>query len=253
MSAAGGKARCQPRGEIRREDTVLRGLQIVRRAVKVNDLGVRVEECEGSSPVPVAGLSDGARIDHVARGGFHLQGNGLGFAYGAIFGTEAVGARTVGEESALQVGVAEEGDGRCDGDERDQRVADRNHVGVFILGRAVHDLHVGKVVQRARALRQGAQPFKMFGRKLIPGPNGSGRGHGIEVVEFQQAGGGFVVITADKDFSQVARPLDHFVGRGAVADHVAEVRDKIEWWSCGEAGLQGLQVGVNVAKQQYSQ
>src|SRR5208282_805638 len=133
VSAARGKARCQPRREIRGEDTVLRSFQIVGRAVKVDDLGIRVKQGEGSAPVSVAGLSDGARIDHVARGGFHLQGNGLGFAYGAIFGTEAVGARTVGEESALQVGVAEKGDGGGDGDEWDQRIADRNHVGVFIL------------------------------------------------------------------------------------------------------------------------
>ena len=92
VSAAGGEASCKARWEIRGENTILRGLQVVGRSVKVNDLGVRVEDSESGAPVSVPGLSDGAGIDHLTRGGFQLQRNGLGFAYRAIFGTEAVGA-----------------------------------------------------------------------------------------------------------------------------------------------------------------
>ncbi len=102
--------------------------------MEVDDLGFRVEQGEGSAPISVAGLSDGAGIDQVTRGRFQLQGDGLGLSDGAVLGTEAIGAGAVGEESTLQVGVSEEGDGRSERDERNQGVADRNHVGVFIAG-----------------------------------------------------------------------------------------------------------------------
>ena len=93
----------------------------------------------------------------------------------------------------------------------------------------------------------------MLGSKLIAGPDGGSGGHGIEVIQLKQAGCGFVVIAADKNFSQGSRAIDDFVGRGSVADDVAEVGYEIEGRSSGQAGLQGFKVGMNVAKQQYAQ
>ena len=117
----------------------------------------------------------------------------------------------------------------------------------------MHQLHVREILQGKRALRQRAQPFEMLGSELVAGPDGGGGGHGIEVIEFKQTGCGFVVIAADENLAQGTGAVDDFVGRGSVADDVAEVGDEIEGRSCGEAGLQGFKVGVNVAKQQYAQ
>jgi hypothetical protein len=61
------------------------------------------------------------------------------------------------------------------------------------------------------------------------------------------------VIAADKNLTQGARAIDDFIGRGSVADDVAEVSNKIEGRRPGDAGLQRFEVGVNVAKQQYAQ
>ena len=76
---------------------------------------------------------------------------------------------------------------------------------------------------------------------------------GIEIIQLEQAGRGLVVIAADKNLSQLARALDHFVGRGSVADDVAQVGHEIVRRSCRQAGFQRFEVGVNVAKQQYAQ
>jgi hypothetical protein len=97
------------------------------------------------------------------------------------------------------------------------------------------------------------QPIKVFWSELVAGPDGSGGGEGIEVIQFEQAGGGFVVIAADKDFAQAAGAIDNFVGRGTVTYDVAEVGYEVEGWRPGEAGFQGFEVGMNVTKQQYAQ
>ena len=88
----------------------------------------------------------------------------------------------------------------------------------------------------------------MLGGQLLAGPESGGGGHGVEVIEFEKAGRGFVVIAANENFSQGARPLDHFVRGGPVAHDIAKICDEIERRSCGEAGLQRFKVGVNVAK-----
>ena len=47
--------------EVRGEDAVLRGFQIVGRAVEVDDLRVGVEEREGGAPVAIARLARPSR------------------------------------------------------------------------------------------------------------------------------------------------------------------------------------------------
>src|ERR1700722_3859304 len=63
----------QPGRQFRREDAILRGFQIVRRAVEVNDSRLRIEQRKRRAPVSIARLADRARIDHVARIRFQLQ------------------------------------------------------------------------------------------------------------------------------------------------------------------------------------
>ncbi len=93
----------------------------------------------------------------------------------------------------------------------------------------------------------------MFWSELVTGPDSGGGGQGIEIIEFKQTGCGLVMIAADKNFAQGARAIDDFVGRGAVADDIAEVGYEVVGGSPGQAGLQGFEVGMNVAKQQYAQ
>ncbi len=118
-----------------------------------------IEQGESGAPVAVTWLADGAGIDHVTRVRLQLQRDRLGLSDGAVFGTETVGAGTVGEESTLQVGMAEEGDRRRFCEERDECVADGNDVNVLISGRAMDELGLRDTFQRDRALWQSVQPF----------------------------------------------------------------------------------------------
>ncbi len=95
--------------------------------------------------------------------GFNCNGTDLGLPDGAVFGTEAIGTGTVGEESTLQVGVAEKSQRRGKREQRDQCIADGNDVGIFVARRAVNQLHLRKAFQRKRALRQSVQPLVMLG------------------------------------------------------------------------------------------
>src|SRR5580698_2297783 len=101
-------------------------------------------------------------------------------------------------------------------------------------------------------MRQRAKPFQIVQGQLFASPESGRRSHGIEVVEFHNSGGGLVVIAADKSFPQFARTFGHLVGARAIADDVAEVHNHVERWSRGQAGVEGLEVGVNVAKNQYA-
>jgi len=84
-------------------------------------------------------------------------------------------------------------------------------------------MRLRKAFQRQRALRQIVQPPVMFGSETFAGPHGRCRGQRVEVVEFKQAGSSFIVIAANEDFPQTLRALDHLIGRGSVADDVAEI------------------------------
>jgi len=252
-SAAGGEAGGESRGEVGGEDAVLGRFEVVRSAVEVDDLGSGVEQGEGGSPIAVAGLADRAGIDHVTSGGFQLKRDRFGLADGAVFGTEAVGAGAIGEEPSLQVGMAEERNRRFHGDQRHQRVADRDDVGVLVAGRAVNQLDMREIFQGERALGESVQPFEVLGGKLVTGPDGCGGRHGIEIIEFEKSSGGFVVIAAHEGVAESADTIDHFVRRRAIADDVAKVGYKIEGGSGRQAGFHGLEISVNVAKQQYAQ
>ncbi len=221
--------------------------------MEVDDLRFGIEEGEGGAPIPIAWLADRAGIDQVTRFRLQVQRDRFSLPNRAVFGTEAIGAGSVGEESALQVCVTEEGQWHGQRDERSECVAERNNVGVFIDGRTVNQLHLREVFERDWAVRQSLQPIMMLGSELASGPDSSGGGHGIEVIEFKQAGCGFIVIAADENFPQPARALDHLVGRSSIADHVAEVGYEIKGRSCRQAGFQGFEVGMNVAKQKYLQ
>src|SRR5260370_2362652 len=123
-SAAGGQAGGEARRQICGEDAILRRFQVVGRAVKVDDLRFGIEQGVGGAPISVARLTDRAGIDQVTSLRLQLQRDRLGLSDGTGFRTETVGTGTVGEESALQMGMAEEGKGDGERKQWDESIAD---------------------------------------------------------------------------------------------------------------------------------
>ena len=218
----------------------------------MNDLRFGVIEGEGGAPVSVAGLADRAGIDQVAGGRFQLQRYGFGGAYGFVFRTESIGGRTVGKKSALQVGVAEEGQGRIQGDERRQSITERDDVFIFVIGRAMHQLNIRMILQRDRPVRKIAQPLQVLSGQLLAGPEGGRRSHRVEVFKIHKSGCGLVVIAPDESLAQFTGTLGDFVRAGTVSDDIAEVDDQVVSRSGCEARIESFQIGVDITEQQYA-
>jgi hypothetical protein len=81
-----------------------------------------------------------------------LQRDRLGLTDGTIFGTETVAAGSVDEKSTLQVGVSKESQGRRQGEQGSERVAERNSLFVFIVRGTVNQLHTWKICQLQRPM-----------------------------------------------------------------------------------------------------
>ena len=60
------------------------------------------------------------------------------------------------------------------------------------------------------------------------------------------------MISADEDLAQFARAVGDLVGAGSVSDDVAQVHDQVVGRSSGEACVEGLEIGMDVAQQQYA-
>ena len=219
----------------------------------MDDLRVGVKEREGGSPVAIAGLSDAAGIDQVTGFRFQLQRNRFCLPDGAVFGTETVGSGFVRKKSALQMRVPEKSQGHGRSDQRRERITQRHYVFIFIVGGTMDQLHLRKILQWLRAVRQGAEPCEIVRRELVASPDGGGGSHGIEIIKGDQARCSFVVVAANENLPQVAGTLGNFVGTGAIADDVAEICHQVERRSSSQAGLQRFEVGMYVAKQQYAQ
>jgi hypothetical protein len=71
-------------------------------------------------------------------------------------------------------------------------------------------------------------------------------GDGIEILRIHEAADSFVMITADKQFSQRARPGNDLVGTGAVAHNIAEIHDEVMRGYDGEASFESFEIRVNI-------
>ncbi len=60
------------------------------------------------------------------------------------------------------------------------------------------------------------------------------------------------MIAAHKRLPQFAGTLGHLVRTGSVAHNVPEVHDRVERRSSGKRGVESVEVGVDVAEQQYA-
>ena len=87
---------------------------------------------------------------------------------------------------------------------------------------------------------------------MVPSPKRGQGGHGIKILQIDQADGGFVVIAADEDFAKTTSAVCYFVRTRAVTYNIAQIRHQIERWSSGQRGFQCFQIGMNVAKQKYA-
>ena len=174
---------------------------------------------------------------------------GFGLADSAVCGTVGFGDFALEDKSTLEMGVAKKSDGDGIGDERIEGVSDADQVLVFVDGGAVDELEAGEFVYADGALRESTEPFEIFGRELVPGPEGGDAGDGVEVFQVHEAADGFVMIAADEDASEGADAGDDFVGIGGVADGIAEVDDEVGSGSSGQTSVERLEVAVNVAEE----
>ena len=113
-------------------------------------------------------------------------------------------------------------------------------------------LYLRMIFQRKWPLRERVQPLQILLAELVPSPQRGQAGHGIKILQVDQAGGGFVVIAADEDFAQTTRAVGYFVRARAVTHNVPQIRYQIERWGSGQRGFQSFQIGMNVAKQKYA-
>lgn len=236
-------------GKVGGVDLFLRHTKVVGNALKSHDAGAGVERGESGAPIAVAGLSDGAGIDEVVAIGAQRPVGRFRLADGAISGTVAFTDIPLQNESALQMGVAKKSDGDGIGDEGSKGVADTDQVLVFVEGGAVHELEAGEIVYANGALRKRAEPCEVFRGELVARPKGSDAGDGVEIFQVHEAADRFVVIPANKDGSEGTNAGDDFVRIGAVTDAVAQVDDEVVRRSSGEAGVERLEVAMNVAEE----
>jgi hypothetical protein len=89
----------------------------------------------------------------------------------------------------------------------------------------------------------------MFRCQLFPSPQGCETGNWIKISQIRQPCDRPVVVSAYKNVSQLARPLNDFIRTGAIADDVAQIDDQVMGWGRIEASLQGFEIRVNVAEQ----
>ena len=154
-------------------------------------------------------------------------------------------------ESALNVRVTEEHDGRRRVQQSIGRLLRPEDVLVLVVNRSVNH---GKSAGLNGALRKLPEILKISGLNAFARPEHGGVRNGIKFLGVRQAGDGLVVIAANGDGVELAHALDHFVGIGTVTYQVAEA-DGLVPFPLGrlEDGIEGRHIRMNVAKDQIPQ
>ena len=151
------------------------------------------------------------------------------------------------------MGVAEEAEGRGQVAESLLGVEIAEDVIVLVEGRAVADDELA--VDRLRSLGQAPEELGVgLGQGLL-GPADGGRGDGVERLQGFGAAHGLVVVAPDdrQGFEGVDL-ADDLVGRGAVADQVAQADVVVDLFLGRELeqDFEGFQVAVDVAEDQVA-
>jgi hypothetical protein len=129
-----------------------------------------------------------------------------------------------------------------------QRVLKVDDVTILIVGSAMDELHVGKIRQCNRPMRQFPQPRDVVSVEVITVPQSRQSSHGIEALDVVNSRNRFVVISAYEHFAQAARAGSDFVRAGAVSDHIAKVEDAVVGRRSSQTCLQCFEIAVYVAE-----
>ena len=60
------------------------------------------------------------------------------------------------------------------------------------------------------------------------------------------------MVAAHKYLTQLAHTIDYLVGIGSITNHVAQVPNCVVLRRGAQHGVQGLEVGVNIGKDEYT-
>jgi hypothetical protein len=205
---------------------------------------LRVVDSERGPGIAVARLAHRSRIDEIGEALFDLQQ------------VDGAGKEPAGDLISMlgvddgEMGVAEKRQGERKVFKRFDRVIFPEDVEILVEGGAVADFDF---VDRQRTLREAGEEFQVFLENPGLGPLDRGRGDGIERLHRVLAGDRLVVVPPD-DGERLERLdlLDGFVGRGPVADKIAEANVLVDPVTLGvfQDGGQGFEVAVDVAEDQ---
>ena len=134
-----------------------------------------------------------------------------------------------------------------------QRVFNADHVSVFIIGRAVHELDSRQIRNRNGSLRKRAQPFKVIAGQLVAVPERGQAGYRIKTLDRINPSHYFVVVAADESSAKLPHARRDFIWTGVVSDDIAQVDHNVCRWRDGQARLQCFQIAVDVTQEKYAQ
>ena len=100
------------------------------------------------------------------------------------------------------------------------------------------------------SLGKFAHPGAIVVGEGVTGPIRGGEGDGVEITGIGKSAARAIVIAAYEDLSEDTDAIDDFVGACAVADDVTEVGYSVVSGSRCEAGFKGIEISVNIAKNQ---
>src|SRR5207248_7414340 len=103
-----------------------------------------------------------------------------------------------------------------------QRVFNADHVSVFIIGRAMHELNSRQLRNNHRSMWQRTQPVKMIAGQLIAVPECGEAGDRIKTLDRINAGHYFIVIPANNGPADLAHARRDLIWTGVVSDDIAK-------------------------------
>src|SRR6185437_4832703 len=98
-----------------------------------------------------------------------------------------------------------------------------------------------------RPLRQSSQPVEIRARKILLRPKRGQRCDWIESLQVADAGASFIMIATHEDPSHLTRAGDDLIRIGPITDDVAKVPDHVACRKSRPAGIEGIDIRVNIA------
>src|SRR5438552_8860873 len=228
----------QPRrlelGQSRLADLRLGGRNVVRHSFETNGRPAQIDQREGCSRVPIAGLPNAPRVDQ-RRGRQWKPPPWLRYLF------------TLLGENPRQVSVAEEAPPRPEPHQELQRLELIEDVLPEVrFARAAVD---EAMPADPAVFRQGGQVSPASRSEDGLGPTGGGGGLRIEPVEDGRVQHRLIVIAQHRFGAHQAKAVDHGIRVGTIADRVAQHQDSVDRRHRREDGLERLEIAVDVGKE----